>query len=663
MIDAQLADMHADRHRADAQGRMFFCTDQRIPSRSSSSSPRGFWLDPRETPGHLLPAGSTEAGAGEDPTMPQPPPPLSSDAPLYEQRMLLGAHLGLYLRSTIEAEIGLTLSAGVAHCKMASKMVGAAHKPNKQTVWLPSHESRGNNADADDGYSEGLARSSVAERLENEARNRDRALQEYIRPLDIRKINGFGFSINNQMKEALGGKQQGKYGRPTPAPRPRMGNGEYRAVAIDTPGMAPAHPEADQELAPELDAFSTADEGVAQRWWDDAPAYRAITVDLALKAFSAESLCDLFGARLGSRLWSLLQGVDEEGVTPAPEFPAQISVEDTYRRLEGEENIVRQIHKLSESLLRRLESELLDGEVDRNEVLHPKVRRRDDFMHDQGIDGVVRSYIDVDEEEAQEGKEQSEPQLEFGQQQEQPKRTWRRYPLGLRLGTRQGFSNRVTRQTRMPVGIFDLSFSPLTTTSSSHQQTTMTPKEGRAGRARLIASACIALFKAIMAAEGDAGKGINLLNIAAIDLSKQRPAQSIGAMLQLGAAAAAAAGSAGAKEVHQALGGAATSPRRVRASTETGVGAGGRVSREPGPGPGPDPAILAQLGLDLAAFRQLPTTCRRTSSARVPNKDQVISRIKSKSKSRSRSSEPRMASSTTTEQQQQQQPQQQLQPQ
>jgi DNA polymerase iota len=219
-----------------------------------------------------------------------------------------------------------------------------------------------------------------------------------------------------------------------------------------------------------------------------------LTVSLARQIFDWQSLKDIFGLRLATRLYSLLQGQDDEPVIKAPEYPAQISIEDTFRGLSGAA-LLEQILKLSESLLRRLETELVDlGEQTGTAVQYTPIEKP--ILFDENlitsIKVRVRDYQEVQDEVKQNDKYQ-----------------WKRCPLSVRLSIRQGWDNRVSRQGRMPVEVFDLLLS-------------------RKGRAQILAQNLESMLKAIYASEGDKGQGCNLVNIAALDLSPHRPAKAIG---------------------------------------------------------------------------------------------------------------------------------------
>jgi DNA polymerase iota len=79
------------------------------------------------------------------------------------------------------------------------------------------------------------------------------------------------------------------------------------------------------------------------------------------------------------RLWGLLHGIDDDPVKPNPEYPKQISVEDSYARTMKRSfgTIREQMLSLIKNLLRRLEDELMDdpeGGSDPGWLSNPCVR-------------------------------------------------------------------------------------------------------------------------------------------------------------------------------------------------------------------------------------------------------------------------------------------------
>jgi DNA polymerase iota len=228
--------------------------------------PRGFWYDNNTFAGHVLPRLSDSEASGN---------------PARLQALQVGSHVCAFIRQEIRRVIGLTTSAGLGYSKQIAKLVGTTNKPNDQTTFLDVQSSA--------------------------------AAQEYLDPLDLRRLNGFGSKICATIENELAS-----------------------AGAQVTPATTAGEPS--EEL------FTS-----------------CITVHHARSSLSQEDFVRLFGRRLGGRLWGLLHGIDDEPVNPTPPFPKQISVEDSYasnprRRLSL---IAEQMEELLVDLLTRLEEELL----------------------------------------------------------------------------------------------------------------------------------------------------------------------------------------------------------------------------------------------------------------------------------------------------------------
>ncbi|KAJ5700166.1 hypothetical protein N7536_003179 [Penicillium majusculum] len=63
---------------------------------------------------------------------------------------------------------------------------------------------------------------------------------------------------------------------------------------------------------------------------------------------------------IGIRMWSILHGVDNSEVLEGRDVPTQISIEDSYGRLDTLEGVRRELVVLSRSLIRRVRTDLLD---------------------------------------------------------------------------------------------------------------------------------------------------------------------------------------------------------------------------------------------------------------------------------------------------------------
>ncbi|KAL9113218.1 MAG: hypothetical protein Q9227_002553 [Pyrenula ochraceoflavens] len=84
---------------------------------------------------------------------------------------------------------------------------------------------------------------------------------------------------------------------------------------------------------------------------------------------SAQTLEELLGGPnspkgIGGRVWGLLHGIDDMEVGKAKSVPSQISIEDSYIRLDTIEEVRRELTILSNSLIRRIHMDLLETEIE-----------------------------------------------------------------------------------------------------------------------------------------------------------------------------------------------------------------------------------------------------------------------------------------------------------
>ncbi|MCJ1352217.1 MAG: hypothetical protein MMC33_002201 [Icmadophila ericetorum] len=132
---------------------------------------------------------------------------------------------------------------------------------------------------------------------------------------------------------------------------------------------------------------------------------------------------------IGAKVWGLINGLDDTEVSKARSVPRQISIEDSYIRLDTLEEVKKELRLLAASLLRRMRTDLTEAD---------------------------------DEDEFSADDESSRP-IESGK----PKRYWLAHPRTLRLstrarpprnmdGTRARSFHRVSRSCPMPNFVFSL---------------------------------------------------------------------------------------------------------------------------------------------------------------------------------------------------------------
>ncbi|KAI9707888.1 MAG: hypothetical protein M1820_004494 [Bogoriella megaspora] len=105
---------------------------------------------------------------------------------------------------------------------------------------------------------------------------------------------------------------------------------------------------------------------------------------------------------IGPRVWELINGVDDTEVSQAKQVPSQISIEDSYIRLDTLDEVTKELHMLSISLIKRMRVDLTEDD--------------DDVESAGEIDAASTAFEQV--------------------QYAQPHRKWLAHPRTLRLSTR-----------------------------------------------------------------------------------------------------------------------------------------------------------------------------------------------------------------------------------
>ncbi|PSN63695.1 DNA/RNA polymerase [Corynespora cassiicola Philippines] len=174
---------------------------------------------------------------------------------------------------------------------------------------------------------------------------------------------------------------------------------------------------------------------------------------------------------IGVKIWGLLNGHDDIEVGEARDVPKQISIEDSYLRLDTLDAVVKQLNLLATSLLKRMHADLLEEEEEQPEVAS------------EGIEPIMEAHTT---------------------------RRWVAYPKTLRLSTRprppqnpDGSRNRsfarISRSLPMPNFVFNLN-----ATLDNLSQ-------------RLVTEGLIPLFRKLHPEKS--GWNLSLINVAATNLA------------------------------------------------------------------------------------------------------------------------------------------------
>ncbi|KAL1915321.1 uncharacterized protein VTP21DRAFT_6779 [Calcarisporiella thermophila] len=83
-----------------------------------------------------------------------------------------------------------------------------------------------------------------------------------------------------------------------------------------------------------------------------------------LPKLSRAKMISWYGPEKGERLWMLLHGVDTSPVIPTPQFPQQLSVEDSFRRCADFSACLEKLVPLTVDLIERLDGELVEYDTE-----------------------------------------------------------------------------------------------------------------------------------------------------------------------------------------------------------------------------------------------------------------------------------------------------------
>ncbi|RDW75572.1 DNA polymerase [Coleophoma crateriformis] len=238
-------------------------------------------------------------------------------------RLLLGSHFARHLRLSLEEEKGYTSTVGISTNKLLSKLVGNMNKPKGQTTLLPP-------------YTVEVSNSTGASGSEIRSDTPESNVTTFIDGHDIGKIPGIGFKISQRIRNHV-------LSRPADFER----------------GLV----------------YGETKESVSVRDVRLFPGISANTLEMLLGGSGAEH-------GIGGKVWGLINGIDNTPVKDARKLPNQISIEDSYIRLDSMPQVMRELRKLGTSLVDRMHTDLLEdddddksGSAKKRWMAHPKTIR------------------------------------------------------------------------------------------------------------------------------------------------------------------------------------------------------------------------------------------------------------------------------------------------
>lgn len=135
---------------------------------------------------------------------------------------------------------------------------------------------------------------------------------------------------------------------------------------------------------------------------------RRLTCSLLRSTLTEQDLIKIFDTKLGRKTWALLWGEDDEPVNPSPEYPVQISCEDSHVGITSFKQAVETMRGLALHLLKRLKEDLTEAA---------------DLIPLAAPDG----HLVISRSEVQDAENNA---------------AWAQYPTTLRLTIRQGYDKK-----------------------------------------------------------------------------------------------------------------------------------------------------------------------------------------------------------------------------
>lgn len=215
-------------------------------------------------------------------------------------RLILGAHLAQHLRRSLEEEMGYTSTVGISTNKLLSKLVGNLNKPKGQTTLLPPYIILDLPVDINSGPT---PESNVTVFLDSH---------------EVGKIPGIGFKMSNLIRRYI----------------------LSRPAAFDE-GLI----------------YGETKEHVTVRDVRAFPDMSPALLETLLRGIGSEK-------GIGVKVWNLLHGIDPTEVQHAKNVPSQISIEDSYIRLDTMPQVLKELRALTTTLIKRMHKDLLEDVVD-----------------------------------------------------------------------------------------------------------------------------------------------------------------------------------------------------------------------------------------------------------------------------------------------------------
>lgn len=238
-------------------------------------------------------------------------------------RLMLGSHLAQHIRTGLENDQGFTSTVGISTNKILSKLVGNVFKPKDQTTLLPPY------------VSVNKTTPQTTPQTSNDEAECQSNVSLFLDSHDIGKLPGIGFKMSQRIRNHI-------LSRPA----------EFEVGLI----------------------YGGTKESVTVR---DVRLFPGMGAELLEKILGGPGT----ERGIGGKAWNIINGIDDTEVQQARKVPSQISIEDSYIRLDTMFEVLKELRMLATSLIKRMHTDLLEDDDDPDSVgtkrwlAHPKTLR------------------------------------------------------------------------------------------------------------------------------------------------------------------------------------------------------------------------------------------------------------------------------------------------
>jgi DNA polymerase iota len=224
-------------------------------------------------------------------------------------QLILGSHLAHHIRHKLEEEKGYSSSVGISTSKLLAKLVGSLHKPKGQTTLMPPYE---------DVLTTGQSVGTHREHQSTADKIYESNVTSFMDSHDVGKVPGIGFKTSHKIRNHV-------LTREAEFDEGLIYGGAKESVTV---GDVRRYPGMSAELLEKLLGGPGAERGI------------------------------------GWKIWGLVNGIDDSEVKELKKVPSQISIEDSYVRLDTLSQVRKELCMLCTSLLRRMQIDLLEDDGD-----------------------------------------------------------------------------------------------------------------------------------------------------------------------------------------------------------------------------------------------------------------------------------------------------------